>query len=439
MSHKIKNITAREILDSRGNPTVECQVELENGIKTKASVPSGASTGTHEAVELRDEDAERYGGLGVLKVIKNVEQKIAPELAGTDCTKQEEMDAKMIKLDGTKNKNKLGANAILAVSLACARAGSIAENKELYEYIAASYKLQVISYKMPVPSFNIFNGGKHADTNLDFQEFMIIPTPPLNLPLNKGEKKEGVASQARSFAEEVRMGAEIFHELGKVLKEAGFDTDTGSEGGYAPDIYSSVQAMEFIMAATVRAGYQIGKDIGLGIDVGSSELYDIYTRKYIFKLDQASFVNTTLVGLYRDWLKKFNVISLEDCLAQDDWEGWQDLTKELGSQIMLVGDDLFVTNADRLREGIKRKVANTILIKPNQVGTLTETIACVKLAKNNGYKIFVSHRSGETTDDFIADLAVAVQADYVKFGSLSRGERVCKYNRLMEIETRINS
>ena len=420
MSHKIKSVTAREILDSRGNPTVEARVLLDNGVNAKASVPSGASTGAHEALELRDGDAKRYGGLGVLKAAKNVEQKIAPALVGFDITEQEKIDQTMIELDGTANKKKLGANAILAVSLACARAGSVAEGKELYEYITGAYSLPVTHYSLPIPAFNIFNGGKHADTNLDFQEFMIMP------------------AAKRSFAEMVRMGAEIFHELGRVLKEAGFDTDVGSEGGYAPDIYSSVQAMEFIMAATVRAGYQIGVDVGLGIDVGSSELYDIRSRKYIFKLDQANFINSTLVDLYRDWLKKFNVISLEDGLAQDDWQGWEELTRELGGQIMLVGDDLFVTNVKRLQEGVKRKVANTILIKPNQVGTLSETIACVKLAKANNYKIFVSHRSGETTDDFIADLAVAVGADYVKFGSLSRGERVSKYNRLMEIATLIN-
>ena len=420
MSHKIKSVTAREILDSRGNPTVEARVLLDNGVNAKASVPSGASTGAHEALELRDGDAKRYGGLGVLKAAKNVEQKIAPALVGFDITEQEKIDQTMIELDGTANKKKLGANAILAVSLACARAGSVAEGKELYEYITGAYSLPVTHYSLPIPAFNIFNGGKHADTNLDFQEFMIMP------------------AAKRSFAEMVRMGAEIFHELGRVLKEAGFDTDVGSEGGYAPDIYSSVQAMEFIMAATVRVGYQIGVDVGLGIDVGSSELYDIRSRKYIFKLDQANFINSTLVDLYRDWLKKFNVISLEDGLAQDDWQGWEELTRELGGQIMLVGDDLFVTNVKRLQEGVKRKVANTILIKPNQVGTLSETIACVKLAKANNYKIFVSHRSGETTDDFIADLAVAVGADYVKFGSLSRGERVSKYNRLMEIATLIN-
>jgi len=429
---RIKNITAREILDSRGNPTVEAQIELDDGIKAKASVPSGASTGEHEAHELRDGDKKRYGGLGVLNAVKNIEGKIATELKGIDVTKQEEIDGKMIKLDGTKNKKKLGANAILAVSLTCARAGSLVENQELYKYLSVKYQIPATKYQLPIPSFNIFNGGKHADTNLDFQEFMIMPTSYSD-PFLKKEK----GAKKRSFAEMVRMGAEIFHELGAVLKEAGLDTDVGNEGGYAPDIYSSVQGMEFIMAATIRAGYMVGKDIGLGIDVGSSELYDIKTRKYIFKLDQANFINSTLVDLYNEWLKKFNVISIEDGLAQDDWEGWQELTRELNGKVLLVGDDLFVTNTKRLEMGIKKKVANTVLIKPNQVGTLTETIECVKLAKKHKYKVFVSHRSGETTDDFIADLAVAVRADYVKFGSLSRGERVCKYNRMMEIESKI--
>ncbi len=425
---KIKNITAREILDSRGNPTVEAQVELENGIKAKASVPSGASTGEHEAHELRDGDNKRFSGQGVLNAVKNVKEKISKELKGMDVTKQEKIDQAMIKLDGTKNKKKLGANAILAVSLACARAGSIIFKKELYDYIRGTFDFRLSTpshatghaFDLPVPSFNIFNGGKHADTNLDFQEFMII-----------------AMDRKKKFSEMVQMGAEIFHELGKVIKEAGFDTDIGNEGGYAPDINSSVQAMEFILAATVRAGYKVGKEVGLGVDVGSSELYDVRTRKYIFRLDQASFANTTLIDLYYDWLKKFNVVSIEDGLAEDDWDGWKEMTKALGKEIMVVGDDLFVTNVERLKKGIKKKVANTVLIKPNQVGTLTETIECVKLARENKYKIFVSHRSGETTDDFIADLAVAVGADYVKFGAPSRGERVCKYNRLMEIESQI--
>lgn len=413
---KIKLITAREILDSRGNPTVETKMELDNGLVAKASVPSGASTGSHEALELRDGDKNRYHGKGVLKAVKNVNTMINKKLKGMDVTKQEKIDEAMIKLDGTENKKKLGANAILSVSLACARAGAMVKGVELYEYIQKTYKFGKKKLLLPTPSFNIFNGGRHADTNLDFQEFMI-------LPLKK-----------TSLAEKVRMGAEIFHELGWVLKEAGFDTDVGNEGGYAPDIVSSIQAIELIMAAIINAGYRPGKDIGLGIDVGSSELYNPETKKYIFKLDQAQFLNSTLVDLYNEWFRKFPIISIEDGLAEDDWDGWRELTRELGSEILLIGDDLFVTNTGRLRRGIKERVANAILIKPNQVGTLTETIEAVKLAQNHNYKIMVSHRSGETCDDFIADLAVAVKADYIKAGSLSRGERLAKYNRLMEIE-----
>ena len=415
---KIKKITAREILDSRGNPTVETRVWLDNGLSAKASVPSGASTGVHEAVELRDGDNKaRYGGLGVLTAIKNVEMKIAPKLAGRGITAQAEIDDLMIKLDGTENKSKLGANAILSVSLACARAGALAKGEELYEYINKSYELLSMSYEqLPTPCFNIFNGGKHADTNLDFQEFMIIPV------------------LKASFKEKVRIGAEIFHSLGHILKRAGFDTDVGNEGGYAPDIVSSIQAIELIMAAAVKAGFKPGSQVALGVDVGSSQLYNKADGKYIFKLDQASFTSATLVGLYYEWFRKYPIIYIEDGLAEDDWSGWQELNKELGSDIMLVGDDLFVTNLERLRRGLKERAANAILVKPNQAGTLSETIACVKVAKKHNYKVIVSHRSGETADDFIADLAVAVSADYIKAGSLARGERVAKYNRLMEIE-----
>jgi len=413
---KIKNIQAREILDSRGNPTVETCVWLDNGMRAKAGVPSGASTGAHEAVELRDDDAKRYGGLGVLNAIKNVEKKISPKLAGMEITEQEKIDNTMIKLDGTANKSKLGANAILSVSLACARAGAMAEGVELYKYINKSYELRVAGYELPTPCFNIFNGGKHADTNLDFQEFMIIPT------------------LVTSFKEKVRAGAEIFHALGDILKKAGYDTDVGNEGGYAPDIVSSIQAIELIIAAIMKAGYRPGGQISLGIDVGSSQLYNQADGKYIFKLDRASFTADTLTGLYYDWFRKYPIIYLEDGLAEDDWSGWQKLNKELGADIMLVGDDLFVTNSERLRKGLAERAANAILIKPNQVGTLTEAMACIKLAKQHNYKVIVSHRSGETTDDFIADLAVAAGADFIKAGSLARGERVSKYNRLMEIE-----
>ncbi|MFH1744811.1 MAG: phosphopyruvate hydratase [bacterium] len=413
---KIKKIRAREILDSRGNPTIETMVTLENGTCAKASVPSGASTGVHEACELRDGDKKRYNGQGVLNAVKNVNTKIDKELGGADVKQQEKIDDMMIKLDGTANKKKLGANAILSVSLATARAAALDSKMELFEYISKTFNFGREDYLMPTPSFNIFNGGKHADTNLDFQEFMIMPL------------------KKTSFEEKTRMGAEIFHELGTVLKRAGLDTDVGNEGGYAPDIHSSVQAIELIIAAVVNAGYKPGKEIGLGIDVGSSELYNSESKKYIFKLDHARFANTDLIGLYNEWFRKFPIISVEDGLGEDDWEGWAELTKELGKEILLIGDDLFVTNIDRLRKGLKERAANAILIKPNQVGTLTETISCIQLAQKHNYKVMVSHRSGETCDDFIADLAVAVRADYIKSGSLSRGERLAKYNRLMEIE-----
>jgi enolase len=307
----------------------------------------------------------------------------------------------------------------LSVSLAAARAAAISSGTELFESIAKTYGLSR-DYRLPTPSFNIFNGGKHADTNLDFQEFMI-------LPLKK-----------TSFKEKVRMGAEIFHELGRVLKKAGFDTDVGNEGGYAPDIESSIQAIELIIASIINAGYAPGQDIGLGIDVGSSGLYNPETKNYIFKLDHASYKSTTLVGLYREWFRKYPIISIEDGLAEDDWAGWRELTDELGKEMMLIGDDLFVTNIKRFRQGLKEKAANAILIKLNQVGTLTETVECVKLAQKHNYKIMVSHRSGETGDDFIADLAVAVGAEFIKSGSLSRSERLAKYNRLMEIEENLD-
>jgi enolase len=412
---KIKSIVAREILDSRGNPTVEAKVILDDGTIAKASVPSGASTGIHEAHELRDGDQKRYGGMGVLTAVDNVNEKIAKELLGMDIVKQAEIDDKMIKLDGTENKKNLGANAILSVSLACARAGAISREQELFEYLREIYGLQN-KFSLPTPSFNIFNGGKHADTNLDFQEFMILPLVKT------------------SFREKVRMGAEIFHELARVLKKGGFDTDVGAEGGYAPDIVSSVQAIEFIITAIVNAGYKPGVDIGIGIDVGSSELYNEESGKYVFKLDNAFYASANLIGLYEEWLKEFPIISIEDGLGEDDWSGWKKLTAELGDKIMLIGDDLFTTNIGRFRKGLKEKVANAILIKPNQVGTLSETMECIRLAQKYNYKIMVSHRSGETNDDFIADLAVAVGANFIKAGSLSRGERLAKYNRLMEIE-----
>jgi enolase len=393
---------------------------LSSGLSAKASVPSGASTGEHEAHELRDNDRNRYRGKGVLKAVKNVNETINKKLKGKLVTKQEEIDDMMIKLDGTENKNKLGANAILSVSLAVARAGALSKKQSLYEYIYKTYKFKH-KFTLPRPYFNIFNGGLHADTNLDFQEFMIVPL------------------KENTFAEKVRIGAEIFHTLGEVLKSANYDTDIGNEGGYAPDIDSSIQALELILAATLEAGYEPGVDIGLGTDVGSSELYDKKTKKYIFPLDNASFSKDTLSGLYYEWLNQYPFVSIEDPLDQDDWEGWSELNKQIGSEVMIVGDDLFVTNEKRLRKGLEKNAANTILIKPNQVGTLSETISCIKLAQKHDYEIMASHRSGETTDDFIADLAVATGAGHIKAGSLSRGERLAKYNRLMEIEQELNS
>ncbi|MFH1822690.1 MAG: phosphopyruvate hydratase [Patescibacteria group bacterium] len=418
---KIKKIVAREIINSRGNPTIETKIILDSGIEAKASVPSGSSTGAYEALEMRDNDKNRFHGLGVLRAVKNVNTKINKALVGKEILKQEQIDEILIKLDGTKNKKKLGANAILSVSLACARAGALYKKQELYKYLSQTYGFSENKLILPTPCFNIFNGGKHADTNLDFQEFMIIP-------INKDI----------SFSEKVRQGAEIFNELGEVLKKAGYDTDKGDEGGYAPDIISSVQAVELILAAIIKAGYKPGKDTALGIDVGSSELYNKKTKKYIFKLDQSNFTSENLVGLYYQWFRKYPIIYLEDGLAEDDWTGWQDLTRELGEEILIVGDDLFTTNIDRLRQGLKEKAANSIIIKPNQIGSLTETVNCIKLAQKHQYKIIISHRSGETSDDFIADLAVACQADYIKAGSLSRSERLAKYNRLMEIEMEVN-
>ncbi len=416
---KIKKIIAREILDSRGNPTVEANIFLSNGLSTKASVPSGASTGIHEAYELRDGDKKRYRGLGVLKAVKNINGPIAKILLGKNVLEQEKIDKQMIDLDGTKNKKKLGANAILAVSIAVARAGALSRGQELYEYLADVYKFNK-NFKLPTPSFNILNGGQHADNNLDFQEFMIIP----NIRIKK-------------FSEKVRMGSEIFHELSKVLKEKYLNTNIGNEGGYAPNISSSIEVFDYIVLAAKRAGYEVGSDLFLGVDAGSSEFYDSKKKKYIFSVDQAKLDAYDLITLYHEWFKKYKIMFIEDGLAEDDWSNWKILTKELGSKVILIGDDLFVTNKDRLSMGIKNKSANAILIKPNQVGSLTETMVTIKLAQKNNYKIMISHRSGETCDDFIADLAVAVSADFIKSGSLSRGERLAKYNRLSEIEEKL--
>lgn len=437
---KIKQIKAREILDSRGNPALEARVILDNGIEAKAGVPSGASTGKNEALELRDGDESRYGGKGVLKACENVNTKIARVLAGMDVSNQKKIDDRLIKLDGTKNKKKLGANAMLGVSLACARAAAIANKIPLYKHLRTNYcelqnppssfprKRESSQFfkvldprfregdKLPTPMFNIFNGGKHADTNLDIQELMVVPLA------------------GDSFFEKVRIGSEIFHKLAGVLKARGYDTDVGNEGGYAPKIRSTIEAIELVLEAIKRAGYEPGADrVGLASDIGASTFYNRKLKKYQFTLDQMSLDFEHLVELYHIWIEKYPFISLEDPLEEEDWRGWKKLMMEVGERILLVGDDLLVTNSRRLDKAVKTKAANACIVKPNQIGTLSETMEFAELAKKNNFKVIVSHRSGETCDDFIADLAVAVGADFVKFGAPSRGERVAKYNRLMEI------
>lgn len=414
---KIKSVKAREVLDSRGNPTVEVEVVCDNGKKAWAGVPSGASTGSREALELRDGDKKRYGGKGVLKAVKNVNEIIAPKLKGMDPTKQKEIDALMIKLDGTENKSKLGANAILGVSMAVARCGAFTQNKPLYAYL---YKKYWSKGKMsfPVPMMNIMNGGAHAGWSIDIQEFMITP-------------------QQKNVKEAIRCGAEIFHALKKLLAKAGYPVTVGDEGGYAPKLAGNEQAMGLIVQAVTEAGYKLGKDVKIAIDVASSEFFNEEKNIYEMKADKKSRNSGEMIKMYEEWLKKYPIESLEDGLAEGDWSGWANLTKVLGKKLSLVGDDLFVTNPKILKEGIEKKVGNAILIKLNQIGTVSETIEAMKLAQSNNYKIAVSHRSGETSDDFIADLAVASGAEYIKTGSLSRVDRVAKYNRLMEISDEI--
>lgn len=419
MSFAIESIHAHEILDSRGNPTVHVTVLLEDGTSGSASVPSGASTGIHEALELRDGDAKRYGGQGVLKALKNVNGPIAKALVGMDVTDQRKIDVTMIALDGTQNKSKLGANAILGVSLACAHAAARAKKMPLYAYLRAAFELPYKNYRMPIPTMNVLNGGAHAGWILDFQEFMIVPT----------QKK---------FKERVRCGAEIFHALGGLLKKKGFSTLKGDEGGYAVPFKKNEDAFVAIMQAIKLAGYKAGKDVFLAMDPAVSELYDAKKKRYILRVDKKSNTSKDMIAMWTKWLAKYPIISLEDGLDQDDWAGWTEMTKLLGKKTVLVGDDFFVTNSKRLAEGIEKKAANAILIKLNQIGSLSETIDTILLAQQYGYKVSVSHRSGETADTTIADLAVAVNADYLKTGSLSRSERLEKYNRVMEIEEEVS-
>lgn len=407
---KIVAVNAREIIDSRGNPTVEVDVQLESGIIGTAAVPSGASTGTHEAVELRDGDPRRFGGKGVRKACEHVRKQLAAAILARDPSDQKRIDGLLIEADGTLNKRNLGANAILGVSLACARAAAAQAKQPLYQYLCG-----VKAQRLPVPMMNILNGGAHADNNVDFQEFMIMP---VGLP---------------TFSEALRAGAEIFAALKKILKEKGYSTAVGDEGGFAPSLQSNEEAVELLMKAITFAGYAPGSQIALALDVASSEMYR--DKKYVFhKSSGRSLSAEEMVSFYKTWTEQYPIISIEDGLAEDDWSGWQALTKEIGHKVQLVGDDLFVTNAERIREGIKKKAGNAILIKVNQIGTLTETMAAIEAGKKAGFRSVISHRSGETEDTFIADLAVATGVGQIKTGSLCRSERVAKYNRLLKIE-----
>jgi enolase len=415
---KIKKITAREILDSRGNPTIEVEVTLNNGMKAWAGVPSGASTGTHEALELRDGDKKRYGGKGVLKAVKNVNKKIAPKVVGMNPTSQKEIDRLMIDLDGTDNKSKLGANAILGVSLAVARAGAMVSKKPLYAYLGKKYWSNIKKVSFPMPTMNILNGGAHAGWSIDIQEFMIAP-------------------QQKNIKLAIQCGSEVFQALKSILHKKGYAVTVGDEGGYAPKLPGNEKALSIISQAVKAAGYKLGRDVKISIDAAASEFYR--DGKYDMKADGKKRTSDQMTAMYNKWLAKYPFESLEDGLSEDDWAGWEAHTKVLGSKNVLVGDDLFVTNVVRLQEGVNRKVGNAILIKLNQIGSVTETVETIKLAQKNNYKIAVSHRSGETVDDFIADLAVASGAEYLKTGSLSRSERVTKYNRLMEIWDEVRS
>ena len=404
---KIKDIKAREILDSRGNPTVEVDVILDNGILGRASVPSGASTGEREMLELRDKD-NRYNGLGVLKAVSNVNVIIKPELVGFDTDKQKELDYKLIELDGTPNKSKLGANAILGVSMAYLKASALDLNMPLYKYVNERYGNELST---PVPMMNILNGGAHADNGLDFQEFMIIP-------------------QANSIKERIRIGSEVFHSLKKVLKEKGLATSVGDEGGFAPNIMSNTEAFDLIIEGITRAGYTAGVDVFLAIDVAASEFYK--DGKYCF--EGKELTTEEIINYYKELVNKYPIISIEDPVDENDWEGFSLLTKEIGDKIQLVGDDLFTTNKEYLRKGIDMKAGNAILLKVNQIGTITETLETIDLAKSNHYKTIISHRSGETEDTTISDLAVGLDLKQIKTGSMSRTDRICKYNQLIRIE-----
>ncbi len=410
---KIKKIVAREIIDSRGNPTVQAEVWTAKGAMGMAAVPSGASTGEREAIELRDGDKERYGGKGVLKAVANVNGEIAKALKGMPVDEQSDIDQTMIDLDGTPNKARLGANALLAVSMAAARAAANEKGVPLYRYLGKA------PYQMPVPMMNIINGGAHANNSVDLQEFMILPVG------------------APTFREAIRYGAEVFHALKKVIAGKGMSTAVGDEGGFAPDLPSNAAAVEIVLEAIAKAGYKAGKDILIGLDVASSEFYK--DGMYHLESERRALSSAEFADMLADWCKKYPIITIEDGQDQNDWEGWALLTKKLGKRVQLVGDDLFVTNTAILKEGIKKGIANSILIKVNQIGTLSETLAAIKMARKAGYTAVVSHRSGETEDTTIADLAVATSCGQIKTGSMSRSDRVAKYNRLLAIEDELGS
>ena len=407
----IEDVYAREILDSRGNPTVEVDVLLEDGSFGRAAVPSGASTGEAEAVELRDGDKSRYLGKGVLKAVQNVNEIIADEVIGFDATEQTYLDETLIALDGTKNKSKLGANALLGVSMATAKAAAECVGLPLYQYLGG-----VNAKTLPVPMMNILNGGQHADNNVDIQEFMIFP------------------AGAEKFSEALRMGAEVFHNLKGVLKGKGYNTAVGDEGGFAPDLKSNEEAVELILKGIEKAGYKAGEDIFICLDPASSEFYDKKSKTYNLASEGKKLNSDQMIAYYEEWVKKYPIVSIEDGLAENDWEGWAMMTERLGSKIQIVGDDLFVTNTEFLKRGIDEGIANSILIKLNQIGTITETLDAIRMAHNAGYSAVVSHRSGETEDATIADLVVATNAGQIKTGSTSRSDRIAKYNQLLRIE-----
>jgi len=413
---QIAHIQAREVLDSRGNPTVEVDVITENGVIGRSIVPSGASTGVHEAVELRDGDKGRFLGKGVLKAVENVNKILNEELNGMYVTEQIEIDTKMIELDGSENKKNLGANAILGVSLACAKAAAQLTGQPLFRYIGG-----VNANTLPIPMMNILNGGSHADNKIDIQEFMIMPVG------------------ANTFAEALRMGAEVFHNLKAVLKSKGHSTNVGDEGGFAPNLGSNEEAIEVVIEAIGKAGFKPGVDVVIALDPAASAFYD--TEKKVYKFESTNQVMSTseMIAYWKNWVNKYPVLSIEDGLAEDDWEGWKEMTKAIGHKIQIVGDDLYVTNVKRLKRGIKEQSTNSILIKVNQIGTLTETINAVQLAVQNGMTAVISHRSGETEDSFIADLAVALNTGLIKTGSASRSDRIAKYNQLLRIEESLGS